>query len=65
MATSGMIEEDRGTFSGFYRMHNGYYVGDFSHRTHSAAEATGLEQVLLPQLPVLRPRKNGRSGRPE
>jgi len=46
MATSAMIEEERGTFSGFYRTHNGYYAGDFSRRANSAVEGTGLEQVL-------------------
>ena len=46
MATSAVIEEERGTFSGSYRMHNGYYAGDFSHRANSAVEGTGPERVL-------------------
>jgi hypothetical protein len=30
MATSLVIEEERGTCSGFAHPHNGYYAGDFS-----------------------------------
>lgn len=30
MATSRIIEEERGTSSGFYHGHNGYYAGDFT-----------------------------------
>jgi hypothetical protein len=30
MATSLIIEDDRGTFTGRERRHNGYYGGDFS-----------------------------------
>ena len=60
MATSLMIEEERGTFSGSYRMHNGYYAGDFSCRANPAVEGSGLEQ-LLPQVDTS-PTMEGRIG---
>ena len=33
MATSLVIEEERGTCTGYVHPHNGYYAGDFSSRT--------------------------------
>ena len=37
MATSLVIEEERGTCTGYVHPHNGYYAGDFSLRTASTA----------------------------
>ena len=34
MATPLVIEEERGTCTGNYHPHNGYYAGDFSTRRH-------------------------------
>jgi hypothetical protein len=48
MATSAMIEEERGTFNDFYRRHNGYYAGDFSRRANSSGDGTGHATDLLP-----------------
>jgi hypothetical protein len=39
MATSRIIEEERGTSRGFYHHHNGYYAGDFA-----GADATTLHR---------------------
>jgi hypothetical protein len=39
MATSLVIEDERGTCSGHYHPHNGYYAGDFSVWGTSAATA--------------------------
>ncbi len=32
MATALVIEEERGTFTGHYHRHNGYYAGEFFTR---------------------------------
>jgi hypothetical protein len=40
MATALLIEEERGTYTGHYHAHNGYYAGDFSRRQEPESPAT-------------------------
>jgi|tagenome__1003787_1003787.scaffolds.fasta_scaffold7221154_1 hypothetical protein len=51
MATSLVIEEERGTFSGFAHPHNGYYAGDFSGRT-TAGTSVEATLTVLPLRPT-------------
>ena len=49
MATSLVIEEERGTCSGYVHPHNGYYAGDFSTRAAPVeVSATVLPFLLVP-----------------
>lgn len=40
MAAALVIEEERGTYTGHYHAHNGYYAGDFSGRQDPEPPAT-------------------------
>jgi hypothetical protein len=45
MATSLVIEEERGTCSGFAHPHNGYYAGDFSRGSDVTPASTSRGTV--------------------
>jgi hypothetical protein len=49
MATSLVVEEERGTCTGYVHPHNGYYAGDFSFRTARTVEVSA---TVLPFPPV-------------
>ena len=62
MSRSLVIEEERGTCSGFVHPHNGYYAGDFSTRPAQAASsstrshsgpATGATSIASPGLHLI------------
>jgi hypothetical protein len=63
MATPLVIEEERGTCTGNYHPHNGYYAGDFS-ATRAASPGAGYARtadvVALPFAPghSLRPHRS-------
>jgi hypothetical protein len=40
MATTMVIEEERGTTSGYRHPHNGYYAGDFFPRAAAVADTS-------------------------
>jgi hypothetical protein len=43
------IEEDRGTYTGSLRRHNGYYAGDFTRNTmRTASELSALAKLRPP-----------------
>jgi hypothetical protein len=47
------IEEDRGTYTGSRRRHNGYYAGDFSRNPmRTASELSALANLRPPTFPI-------------
>jgi hypothetical protein len=57
MATPMLIEEESGTCTGRQHPHNGYYAGDFFHRTKALEPSVPLRLVppalrLLPSSPA-------------
>ena len=54
MATSLVIEEERGTCSGHYHPHNGYYAGDFSTSGTSVVTASEPTAAVTGALVFLR-----------
>jgi hypothetical protein len=47
MAISLVIEEERGTCTGRYHPHNGYYAGDFTNRDASPAHTLEAEDAAV------------------
>lgn len=47
MATSLVIEEESGTYTGYLHPHNGYYAGDFS-RMAATVEVSATVLLLRP-----------------
>jgi hypothetical protein len=47
------IEEDRGTYNGYLRRHDGYYAGDFTRTPMcSASELSALTKLRPPTFPT-------------
>jgi hypothetical protein len=47
------IEEDRGSYTGSLRRHNGYYAGDFTeHPMRTASELSALAKVRPTTFPI-------------
>ena len=47
------IEEDRGTYTGSRRRHNGYYAGDFTRTPMcTASELSALANLRPPTFPI-------------
>jgi hypothetical protein len=47
------IEEDRGTYTGSHRRHNGYYAGDFTRSPMcTASELSALAKLRPPAFPT-------------
>jgi hypothetical protein len=49
MATALVIEEERGTTTGRYHPHNGYYAGDFFAAVRTAPGTGSVQPVLRPE----------------
>ena len=67
MAATRIIEEERGTYVGFFvHAHNSYYAGDFSGRDARGATAPNVHPVAsTPALPFVDrpPRRRPPAGR--
>ena len=59
MAATRYIEEERGTFTGARRAHNGYYAGDFGRGADRRPVFNAHPVVPSPTLPFVRPPRQG------